>query len=107
MRRRVGAPRARGGGARPGAEPARPPRATSVSREALCGRLCHPLAAQTPEPGLGPRSRRFGWAPWAVRALQVGVRAGLAAAPCEQSVDRGQEAGVDSRIRSPGAPMTP
>lgn len=64
VRRRSEEHRERGGGARPGAAPARPRRATSVSREALCRRRRCPRPATrrppTCDPARVPRGRREG-----------------------------------------------
>lgn len=60
VRRRAEERGERGGGARLGAGPARPPGATSVSREALCGRrrcrLRVPRGPSTPDTARGPRA---------------------------------------------------
>lgn len=120
MRRRAEELGQRGGGARSGAVPARPPGATSVSREALCGRPTYRLAAPTLYPDTDPASALAPATPTRPPPLEEG---GLAPRPgpsglCRSgslrdwlrlpvnrppSSDSGQEAGVGTGTRSPGA----
>lgn len=103
VRRRAERQGQRGGGARPGAGPALPPGATSVSREALCGRLrpgrqargTRALALE-PEPRAWRRPRGAASRPGALLMGPVGLGSLQGSLRRPENVPRPQESGQEA-----------